>query len=392
MILDDEDDLIKDAISKDIIEPIIEKIEHCEALNVDDVNILKSRVGIYKFESNELFKKFVRVIRDNDIYSYLCLNWIDTSEITSMSFLFCQSKFNGDISKWDTSRVIRMEHMFRGTDFNGNISNWDVSKVIDMESMFQDSRFNGDISNWDVSGVQNMSHMFCDSDFNKDISQWDTHNVVNMKLMFYRSKFNGDISNWDVSRVKDMEGIFGESSFNGDISQWKTYSLENVKDMFYKSKFSGDISQWDLSLILSEKHTLSMVDSKKHNNCYIYYEEYIKNGHPSEYDYFELTNEFILSKLLNIDCSINMNIIEHSHKAYSMIDILNRSIILMDVKECARLYSIPNEFIKHHVEERMNPIFEDLCTSKTLDELAAKISKINISDLKKEFDNNALLG
>ena len=110
------------------------------------------------------------------------------------------------------------------------------------------------------------------------------------------------------------------------------------------------------------------------------------------YDYFELTNEFILSKLLNVDCSINMNIIEHSHKVYSMIDILNRSIILMDIKECARLYNIPNEFIKHHVEERMNPIFEDLCMAGTLDELAVKISKININDLKKEIDNNALLG
>jgi surface protein len=285
-----------------------------------------------------------------------------------------------------------MEHMFRGCNFNGDISNWDVSNVIDMESMFQDSRFNGDISNWDVSRVQNMSHMFHDSDFNKDISQWNTCNVINMSIMFYRSKFEGDISNWDVSRVVDMEGMFGESSFNGDISHWKTYSLEKVKDMFYKSKFNGDISQWDLSLILNKKHTLSMGNSKRYKNCYYYYEEYIKNGPPSEYDYFELTNEFILSKLLNVDCSINMNIIEHSHKVHSMIDILWQSIILMDIKECARLYNIPNEFIKHHVETRVSPIFEDLCEGGGIDELVTKISKIDINDLKKEIDNNALLG
>jgi hypothetical protein len=157
-------------------------------------------------------------------------------------------------------------------------------------------------------------------------------------------------------------------------------------------KYGYNETKSKLSLILSEKHTLSMEESKKHNNCYIYYEEYIKNGYPKEYDYFELTNEFILSKLLNVDCSINMNIIEHSHKVHSMIDILNRSIILMDIKECARLYNIPNEFIKHHVEARMNPIFEELCECGSIDELVTKIYKININDLKKEIDNNALLG
>ena len=67
------------------------------------------------------------------------LNFIDTSLITDMGYLFQHSKFNGDISKWNVSNVKDMYAMFCGSNFDGDISKWNVSNVEGMSYIFDKS-------------------------------------------------------------------------------------------------------------------------------------------------------------------------------------------------------------------------------------------------------------
>ena len=143
----------------------------------------------------------------------------------------------GHISNWDTSQVTDMGNLFCNSNFNQPIGDWDVTNVTEMRNMFSNSTFNQPIGGWDVSNVTDMGNMFSNSAFNQPIGDWDVTNVTDMSNMFSNSAFNQWIGDWDISNVSDMNSMFSNNqNFNQNISKWEVSSFTDISEMFYGAK------------------------------------------------------------------------------------------------------------------------------------------------------------
>ena len=170
-------------------------------------------------------KSLIEYAFNHNIYD---LNFIDTSKITDMSWLFGCIGCNFDISNWDVSNVTNMTAIFYYCEFfDCDLSNWDVSNVTNMHALFCEcNKFRGKgLEHWNVSNVTNMAGMFvgCDN-FNCDLSKWNVSNVENMSYMFNKCyKFEGKgLENWDVSNLKRWENMFNEcTKLTCDLSSWQ---------------------------------------------------------------------------------------------------------------------------------------------------------------------------
>ena len=183
-----------------------------EIVSFTDNNGKKHGRGYKPKDKNTLKKLLERMIevRGNEGD----FNDIDTSDITSMHFLFdYKNKFNGDITGWNVSSVKDMNNMFyNAKSFNQPIGNWDVSSVIEMNCMFYGAEsFNQDISKWKFPKVTDMGGMFYEtSSFNQPIGDWEFPNVENMEYMFCNAtSFNQDLSKWDLKGKKKTKIFYG---------------------------------------------------------------------------------------------------------------------------------------------------------------------------------------
>ena len=183
-----------------------------------------------------------------DNVSSLDLSGLDTSNMTSMSRMFYNSKSltNIDTSGFDTSKVVNMNGMFWGCNNlkNIDVSNFKTSKVTDINNMFADcsSLTTLDLSNFDTSNVLYMGNPYsygyggmfrnCSSLTSLYISSFNTSKVKYMNNMFQgcSSLTSLDLSNFDTSNVTAMASMFKNCTLlkNLNLSNFNTSKVTSI--------------------------------------------------------------------------------------------------------------------------------------------------------------------
>ena len=98
--------------------------------------------------------------------------------------LFARQGYDADLNFIDTSLITDMSYLFSGWCIkNIKIDEWNVSNVEDMSYMFRDcNEFDCDLSSWDLSSVKNTHHMFinCSSLLDEHKPHFDIDSTVKL--------------------------------------------------------------------------------------------------------------------------------------------------------------------------------------------------------------------
>ena len=292
---------------------------------------------------------------------------LNTSQVTDMSWMFCQlgldysvKTFDIDVSSWDVSNVTDMSHMFKNvatfaTTWNiTGLDKWDISNVTNMESTFEGANYkattwglNG-IENWDVSNVVNMHMVFFTTgeyvqNLNLDLSNWNVGNVTDMGDAFgyfgkYSETLNLNLSNWDTSNVSNMGRMFywtgiNATSFNiSGLSGWNTGSVTDMHSMF---ESTGEHAEnWDIE-DLDNWNTSNVTDMSKMFDHSGYYTTGVWNiGVISNWDTSNVTNmdymfdgagKYTTNRKANDLSGWNVDKVQ-SHKFFSYHDSITQPI------------------------------------------------------------------
>lgn len=113
-------------------------------------------------------------------------------------------------SKDELRSIIEQELKRQGPDADLNFI--DTSKITDMSYLFQRAYGKGRVDDSVVFYVRDIK-----------IDQWDTSNVTNMYCMFSgQMHFNCNLSDWNVRNVENLDFAFhGCSKLRCDLSGWE---------------------------------------------------------------------------------------------------------------------------------------------------------------------------
>lgn len=161
---------------------------------------------------------------------------LDTSNVTSMRYMFYGCDYITSGVLLDTSNVKSMNYMFSGCKYLTYLPQYDTSNVENMENMF-----NGcvkltsealDAASLNTSNVKNMSYMFSGCNLLTYLPQYDTSNVTNMRGMLQSCSALTTLPLLNTSNVNNMLNMLYGCSKLTTVPALDVSNVTNMNNMF----------------------------------------------------------------------------------------------------------------------------------------------------------------
>lgn len=197
----------------------------------DNSQVLKDLVKIMSIEFYDEFTKEPELFKDLQDYIELRENYSFSPKHRNDLMELCNNPqvYLGDI---DTSKITDMSGLFEDSereDFSG-IENWDVSNVENMSYMFCNSKFDHDLSKWKLSSLRDASHMFKGSLFSGDLSSWEkwmSFDKINLDGIAENAVCFEIPKNWNLSEEKFLTAIHSSICGSHKEGYWPDLISDN---------------------------------------------------------------------------------------------------------------------------------------------------------------------
>ena len=189
----------------------------------------------------------VPVLEGSKLSEIIGIQYLNTSEVTDMSYMFSQCSYLSsiDVTHFNTEKVTDMSFMFYYCDrlTSLDVTHFNTGKVTEMDGMFEHcSKMTSlDVTHFITENVTSMAAMFqdCSKLMSLDVTHFNTDNLTVMRRMFSgcTSLSSVDLSNFNTKNVTDMFGVFylcsSIKTIYADEALWSTDKVTNSGSMFY---------------------------------------------------------------------------------------------------------------------------------------------------------------
>ena len=166
-------------------------------------------------------------------YKLLAIPQLNTSNVTSMQYMFNRCYSLTTIPQLNTSNVTTTANMFNSCYSLTTIPQLDTSKVTNMHSMFSSCYSLTTIPLLDISNVTDTQYMFYDCYSLKTIPQLDTSKVTNINSMFNSCSSLTTIPQLNTSNVTTMQFMFNRCYSLTTIPQLDTSKVTYMNNFVY---------------------------------------------------------------------------------------------------------------------------------------------------------------